>query len=69
MEGDLQNLRRFRDKIAAVYAEALRLGDARVASIMMKNMIEVDSTIEKLEQDYARTRPQVEALKRLVGAT
>ena len=69
MEGDIHDLRRFRDKIAAAYAEAMRLGDSRVASIMMRSMVGIDLTIEQLKRDHARTRPQIEALKRLIGAT
>ena len=69
MQADIQDLQKFREQVAIARAEALRLGDTRLASLLAKSMVGIDLTIAELEEDYARTRPQVEALKRLVVAT
>ena len=69
MQADIRDLRRLREKTAMARAEALRLGNRVLASLLAKAMAGIDLKIEEVEENYTRTRPQIEALKRLVGAT
>ena len=69
MQGDIQELHKLREKIAIACTEALRLGHTKLASLLARSMVEIDLTIAELDEGYARTQPQVEALKRLIGAT
>ena len=69
MQGDIQELHRLREKVAIARAEALRLGHTKLAALLAKSMIGIDLTIAELVEIDTRTRPQVEALKRLIGAT
>ena len=68
MTADIQDLHIFREKIAVARAEALRLGNTRVAAILINSILGIDLTIAELEECHTRTLPHVEALKRLVGA-
>ena len=62
MQDIFQELRRFREKVVVIaHAEALRLGYEKLA----QSIVGVDLTIAEV---VARTQPQVEALKLLVGA-
>ena len=67
MQADLQELHKFREKVAIARAEALRLGHTKLAERLAQSMVGIERTIAELEEDYARTGPQV--VKRLIGAT
>ena len=69
MQANMQDLHRLREQTVIARAEALRLGKTALVSLLTKSIVGIDLTIAELEEDYARTRPQVEALKRLIGAT
>ena len=69
MEGDIQDLYRLREKTVIARAEAQRLGHTALAAILTKSIAGIDLTIAELDAIHARTRPQVEALKRLIGVT
>ncbi len=69
MQTDIEELHGFREKVAIARTEALRLGHKKLAERLAQSMVGIDLTIAELEEDYARTRPHIEALKRLVGAT
>ena len=53
----------------AARTRALRLGNRALHALLTMSLVAVEDHLAKLEEDYARTQPQVEALKRLVGAT
>ena len=69
MRGDIRDFYKIREKTVIAWAEALRLGKTALVALLTKSIVGIDLTIAELEEDYARTRPQVEALKRLIGVT
>ena len=62
MTADIRDLHIFREKIVVAWAEALRLGNTRLAAILMKSIVGIDLTIAEINEIHARTLPQVEAL-------
>ena len=68
MDENIRDLHIFREQIANARAEALRLGNTRLGALLLKSIVGIELTIAELDESYARTLPQVEALKRLVGA-
>ena len=69
MRARIQDLQNLHQEIEVARAAALRLGNPALHTILTMSLLAVEDSLAKLEEDYARTRPQIEALKRLVGAT
>ena len=67
MQCEMQSLRKYREEIEAARAEALRLGNATLHTILTMGLLAVEDKLKKLGDSHARTAPQVEALKRLIG--
>ena len=68
MPSDIQDLRNYRDEINKARSEATRLGNPTLHAILTMSLLAVEKRLSELGE-HARTTPQVEALKRLIGAT
>ena len=69
MQSDTQELFRLLDIVIIVRARALRLGQTTLAALLATSIVGIKLTIAELDEGYARTLPQVEALKQLIGTT
>lgn len=69
MHADIQDLRKLHQEIEAARAEATRLGNPTLNTILTMGLLAVEDRLAEFAEGDARTRPQVEALKRLIGAT
>ena len=65
----MQDLQKLYQEIEAARAEATRLGNPTLHAILTMSLLVVGEKLAGLGDVHARTTPQVEALKRLIGAT
>ena len=69
MHADVRDLYRLREQTNVARAEALRLGNPALHAILTMSLLAIEERLTEFGEHHARTRPQVETLKRLVGAT
>ena len=66
MRARIQDLQKLHQEIEVARAGALRLGNPTLHTILTMSLLAVEDNLAKLEEDYVRTLPQVEALKKLM---